>query len=85
MNLLVSFHTEADQRKIFNEGLNGDYNISYLEDAANRSEAIKNADVILAWNPRLEFSPEEYPLFSHVRLMQLFSAGVTTFRMSYSR
>lgn len=75
MNLLVSFHTEADQRKIFNEGLKSSYSIFYLEDAANRSEAIKNADVILAWNPRLEFSPEEYPLFSHVRLMQLFSAG----------
>jgi len=41
MNLLVSFHTEADQRKIFNEGLNGDYNISYLEDAANRTRSDK--------------------------------------------
>ena len=75
MNLLVTYEADADQRRILDEGLSGVYDISYLPDVPDRSEAIQNADVILTWNPPVELVKEEYPLLSHLRLMQLFSAG----------
>lgn len=75
MNLLVSFNPDTTQRKIINESLKDSYTITYLDEAPDRREAIANAEVLLTWNPPREFSPEEYALFSHLRLMQLFSAG----------
>lgn len=75
MNLLVSFKADANQRKIIDESLNNIYAITYIDEAPDRNEAIMNAEVILAWHPQREFTREEYPFFSSLRLMQLISAG----------
>lgn len=75
MNLLVTYDADADQRAIIDEGLCGVYKVSYLTDVADRAQALRDADVILSWNPPREIAADEYPLLSRLRLMQLFSAG----------
>ncbi|MBP8976076.1 MAG: hydroxyacid dehydrogenase [Bacteroidetes bacterium] len=75
MNLLVSFKTDARQKQLIEDGLKDRCTISYLEDAKDRKAVIENAEIILAWNPRLEFAASEYPLLKRAKLMQLISAG----------
>lgn len=75
MKLLVTYPADAEQREIIDEGLPGLYDVSYLSDVPDRKQALQGAEVVVTWNPPMELAEDEYPLLSHLRLMQLVSAG----------
>jgi len=78
INILVSFQTSPAQKELIESSLSKFGTVSYLSDLGlgqARSAAIRNADVILAWNPPKEFSKDEYAMMQNARFMQLLSAG----------
>jgi len=75
VNLLVSFKTDLNQKKLINDGLMDLCDIAYLDEAFDRKRAIEYSDIILAWNPLREFNDEEYSLMKRIKFMQLLSAG----------
>ena len=75
VNLLVSFKINEYQKQLISKVLSELCNISYLDEVQDRKNAIGNADIILAWNPKMEFSDDEYPLMKKAKIMQLLSAG----------
>ena len=75
--ILISHNFEQAHRKILQEVLSGRAGIKFLSDIAkgDRAGVIERADLIIAWNPAKEFSPEELRLAVRVRLIQLVTAG----------
>lgn len=74
-NVLVSFNANSKQREIIENSLKEKANIKYIENETERSDAIKEADIIFSWNPIREFNEEEFYFMERVKLMQLLSAG----------
>ena len=75
--ILVSYNFEQAHRKILQEVLSGRAGIKFLSDIAegDRAGVIAQADLIIAWNPAKEFSPEELRLAVRAQLIQLVTAG----------
>ncbi len=75
--ILVSYNFEQAHRKILQEVLSGRAGIKFLSDIAegDRAGVIEQADLIIAWNPAKEFSPEELRLAVRAQLIQLVTAG----------
>ena len=73
--VLASFTADQGMRSIVEQGLANRARLVWLDTAQDRTEAIRQADVILSWNAPREFHEEEYALMQHARLLQLLSAG----------
>jgi phosphoglycerate dehydrogenase-like enzyme len=78
MILAVTFEVKEAQRAIISEAAGKLADIRYLADlkGAERQEALKRADVLLARNTAKELRPEELPLLEKTRLIQFLSAGL---------
>lgn len=73
--VLVTFKASSEQRQIIEKTLNGLCQVLYVEDLADRLQALSTADIVLSWNPARELGENEYALLKKAKLMQLLSAG----------
>ena len=78
MILTVTFEVKEAQRAIISEAVGKLAEILYLAElkSAERQEALRRADVLLARNTAKELRPEELPLLEKTRLIQFLSAGL---------
>jgi phosphoglycerate dehydrogenase-like enzyme len=78
MILAITFEVKEAQRAIISEAVGKIAEIRYLADlqAAERQNALRCADVLLARNTAKELRPEELPLLEKTRLIQFLSAGL---------
>ncbi len=77
VNVVATHDPGEDERALLIEMLGELSQIAFLKDLSDvdRSEAIVQADVLLAWNPLEELKPEEYQNMENLQLIQLLSAG----------
>lgn len=75
--MAVSFDLGAEAEERIEATLNPVADVVHLRDLGpeERKAVLKEAKVVFAWAPHLEFSPEEQGLLEHAALMQLLSAG----------
>jgi phosphoglycerate dehydrogenase-like enzyme len=78
MILAVTFEVKEAQRAIISEAAGKIADIRYLADlkGAERQQALRCADVLLARNTAKELRPEELPLLEKTRLIQFLGAGL---------
>jgi glycerate dehydrogenase len=78
MILAVTFEVKESQRAIISEAVGKIAEIRYLAElkGAERQDALRCADVLLARNTAKELRPEELPLLKKTRLIQFLSAGL---------
>jgi len=74
-NILVTFDLWKEGQEILEKELGPLARISYLKTAADRSRALKEANILFSWNTPQEIKEEEYPLLKTAEIMQLLSAG----------
>lgn len=75
--VVVNFDLGAEAEGAIQEALGGVAKLAFLKGLSpeGRKEALKEAKVVFAWAPHLEFSQEEQGLLEHAAFMQLLSAG----------
>jgi phosphoglycerate dehydrogenase-like enzyme len=76
--LIVTFDLDESGRAVIAEALAGAADFLSIPklDAEARAEALRGASVVLSYNTLKELRPEELPLISHVKLVQLGAAGI---------
>jgi glycerate dehydrogenase len=77
MNLLVTFKTTEDQKKIIEEQLKKYVEIHYLDCSKFEKSKIllNNAEILFCWNIAKELSKEDYKELRSCKFIQLLSAG----------
>jgi glycerate dehydrogenase len=77
VNILVTYSADEPQRRTMLSVLDRRCNVVFLSDlhGSDRAREIGAAEVIISWNPARELQPSEFRMLSHVRLLQLLSAG----------
>lgn len=75
--IVVTFRVEAEQKKLINSLINNQAKIIYLKDydENNYQEALKDADLMLAWNPTRELKSQKIDSLANLKFVQLLSAG----------
>ncbi len=76
-NLLVSFNAPDHEKETIDKTVRGFCTTSYLLDIphAERARFISGADILLSWNPSMEYEEGEFALMGNAKLLQLVSAG----------
>jgi phosphoglycerate dehydrogenase-like enzyme len=77
-HVLVTFAADEERREIIAGVLGEVASLAYLADldGEQRAAVLAAAAVLLSWMPEAELRPEDWPAMSHLRLLQLISAGV---------
>jgi len=76
-NMLVFFDTEDSSKRIIDSSLGKYIDIQYIEYVSEdkRLDIIAKTDILLCWNPAVEFREEEFQYLKNAGLLQLVSAG----------
>lgn len=76
--LLVTFEASRHDREEIERSLGKLAEVRFLSDAASadREGALRNAEILLSWNPARELGAEEMAALESAELMELLSAGV---------
>lgn len=75
-NIVVTFRAEPEQKK-FIQTLINKANIKFLKDYNENeySDVLRDADILLAWNPSREVNSLQLNSFYRIKFVQLLSAG----------
>jgi phosphoglycerate dehydrogenase-like enzyme len=76
-SILVTHGPGEEQRKLLGEALGGSAHLTFLRDLAEdkRGPELGAADILVSWDPAKELRGHEFESLSHVRLLQLLTAG----------
>ncbi len=76
-NIIVTFRVEAEQKKLINSLINNKAKVFYLKDydETKYQEVLKDADLMLAWNPIRELKSHKIDSLANLKFVQLLSAG----------
>jgi phosphoglycerate dehydrogenase-like enzyme len=75
--ILVTHGPGEKERKLLGEALGPSADLTFLRDLAEdkRGPALEAADILVSWDPAKELREHEFAALTHVRLLQLLTAG----------
>lgn len=77
MQIVITHSADDTDRKIYSEIFNGGAGLTYLHDlpAGRHPAAVKEAGILLCWNPPRELASVNNDSFRNLKFVQLVSAG----------
>jgi glycerate dehydrogenase len=77
VSIAVTFPADNEEKEALVSVLGNTAQLVFVTDLSpqDRARELAHADVLISWSPGRELQPDDYKAISHVRMMQLLSAG----------